>query len=159
MGNDNIIIDEFEGHLEKRLKLEKKNGCVFGFSWGFAQAIINLCFGLLYLVSGEFHYHWPDAGVLQVDTMYVAMFAVLFGAFTAGQTMSFAPDVKKAQDAAMKIYSTIDLPSKIDALAESQNSAKPIPDKFKGEIEFRDVWFRYPSRLQQWIFKGLNLKI
>ena len=91
--------------------------------------------------------------------MYVAMFSVLFGAFTAGQTMSFAPDVKKAQDAAMKIYSTIDLPSKIDALAESQNSAKPIPENFKGEIEFRDVWFRYPSRLQQWIFKGLNLKI
>ena len=96
MGNDNIIIDEFQGHIEKRLQIEKKNGCIFGISWGFAQAVINLCFGLLYLVSGEFHYHWPEAGVLQVDTMYVAMFSVLFGAFTAGQTMSFAPDVKKA---------------------------------------------------------------
>ena len=59
----------------------------------------------------------------------------------------------------MKIYSTIDLPSKIDALAESQNQAMSIPSSFNGEIEFRDVWFRYPSRLQQWIFKGLNLKI
>ena len=30
---------------------------------------------------------------------------------------------------------------------------------FRGEIEFKDVWFRYPTRLNQWIFKGLNLKI
>ena len=30
---------------------------------------------------------------------------------------------------------------------------------FKGRIEFRDVWFRYPTRRDQWIFKGLNLVI
>ena len=29
----------------------------------------------------------------------------------------------------------------------------------KGKIEFRDVWFRYPTRPEQWIFKGLNLTI
>ena len=29
----------------------------------------------------------------------------------------------------------------------------------KGKIEFRDVWFRYPSRSAQWVFKGLNLTI
>ena len=26
-------------------------------------------------------------------------------------------------------------------------------------IEFEDVWFRYPSRPKDWVFKGLNLKI
>jgi len=30
---------------------------------------------------------------------------------------------------------------------------------FRGEIEFQNVWFRYPTRKQQWVFKGLNLKI
>ena len=34
-----------------------------------------------------------------------------------------------------------------------------VPSSFKGEIEFRDVWFRYPLRPKQWVFKGLNLKI
>lgn len=28
-----------------------------------------------------------------------------------------------------------------------------------GKIEFRNVWFRYPTRKQEWIFKGLNLTI
>jgi ABC-type multidrug transport system fused ATPase/permease subunit len=31
--------------------------------------------------------------------------------------------------------------------------------KFDGIIEFKDVWFRYPTRKDEWIFKGLNLKI
>lgn len=29
----------------------------------------------------------------------------------------------------------------------------------KGEIEFKNVWFRYPTRKQDWVLKGLNLKI
>ena len=27
------------------------------------------------------------------------------------------------------------------------------------QIEFKDVWFRYPNSGKDWIFKGLNLKI
>ena len=30
-------------------------------------------------------------------------------------------------------------------------------ETFKGKIEFRDVWFRYPSRKNEWVFKGINL--
>ena len=60
----------------------------------------------------------------------------------------------------MKIYSTIDVASKIDVMAQDQAQARQIvPSTFKGEIEFKEVWFRYPTRLEQWIFKGLNLKI
>ena len=28
-----------------------------------------------------------------------------------------------------------------------------------GKIEFRNVWFRYPTRTDHWVFKGLNLTI
>ena len=35
-----------------------------------------------------------------------------------------------------------------------------ISDKtFKGDIEFKDVWFRYPTRKNDWILRGLCLKI
>ena len=33
------------------------------------------------------------------------------------------------------------------------------PKIFRGTIEFKDVWFRYPTRKDDWVFKGLNLKI
>ncbi len=36
---------------------------------------------------------------------------------------------------------------------------KVDPGTFKGEIEFQGVWFRYPTRKNDWILKGLDLKI
>lgn len=74
--------------------------------------------------------------------------------------MQFGPDVVKAKQAALKIYSIIDRPSKIDVMDSSQLTATCIKKgDFQGSIEFKDVWFRYPTRLDQWVFKGLNLKI
>ena len=32
-------------------------------------------------------------------------------------------------------------------------------DKVRGEIEFKDVWFRYPTRKEDFVMKGLNIKI
>lgn len=63
-GNENILIDEFSGLIQNKLEVDKKNGLIFGFSWGLAQAVINLSFGLLYFASGEMFYHWPEAFVL-----------------------------------------------------------------------------------------------
>ena len=31
--------------------------------------------------------------------------------------------------------------------------------KFQGHIEFHNVWFRYPSRKNDWVLRGLNLHI
>jgi ABC-type multidrug transport system fused ATPase/permease subunit len=32
-------------------------------------------------------------------------------------------------------------------------------EKVRGEIEFKDVWFRYPTRKEDFVMKGLNIKI
>ena len=53
----------------------------------------------------------------------------------------------------------MDIPSEIDVMAEDQKSKKKVPEQFNGEIEFKDVWFRYPTRLNHWVLKGFNLKI
>ena len=34
-----------------------------------------------------------------------------------------------------------------------------LTDMFTGKIEFKGVWFRYPTRLHEWVFKGLDLTI
>ena len=89
--------------------------------------------------------------------MFIGMFVFIFGAFTAAQGASMGPDVAKATKSAAKIFSVIRRPSTIDPLSEEGTT--PYSGAFNGTIEFKDVWFRYPTRLQQWVFKGLNLKI
>lgn len=80
---------------------------------------------------------------------------MMFGAFATGQASAFGPDANKAKTAAEKIFKITESPSEIDALAEEpKNYFETDPSKnvqidagtFRGEIEFKDVWFRYPTR-------------
>ena len=74
----------------------------------------------------------------------------------------YGPDIARAKQVATKVFSIIERPSKIDFAGEAQKSARRIDKStFNGEIEFKDVWFRYPKPtcLNKWVFKGLNIKI
>lgn len=33
------------------------------------------------------------------------------------------------------------------------------PEDVKGKIEFKEVWFRYPTRKEEFVLKGLNITI
>ena len=57
----------------------------------------------------------------------------------------------KAKSAAIKIFSIIDKRTKITALNSQKEDYVPSTDKFIGEIEFKDVWFRYPTRKNDWV--------
>lgn len=62
-------------------------------------------------------------------------------ALGAGMTISHAPSYGKAKEAAGKIFAIIEEKSTIDA-----RNLKGLQKIEKGEIEFKDVDFRYPSR-------------
>jgi len=72
----------------------------------------------------------------------------------------FGPDLAAGLGAAEKIFKMINTPTTIDAMATDEESKDKTQFKeFEGQIEFKNVWFRYPSRLDDWVFKGLDLKI
>jgi len=65
----------------------------------------------------------------------------------------------RAKNAAIKIFGIMEVPSEIDAQATKDTGRTIVPEALVGVIEFKDVWFRYPTRLDQWILKGFNLTI
>ena len=54
------------------------------------------------------------------------------------------------------MFKKLDSKSEIDP--SSTEGIQVGPD-FKGDIEFNEVWFRYPSRKDQWILKGFSASI
>jgi ATP-binding cassette subfamily B (MDR/TAP) protein 1 len=128
---------------------------VAAFAFGYSKFIENcsvaviLYFGTLIMLNDT---------ALQGENIFLAIFTIIFGAFGAGQASMYGPDAAKAKIPAMKIFKITDTPTQINAV-EIPAEAVPVPDDFKGAIEFRDVWFRYPMRPKHWVFKGLNLKI
>jgi ABC-type cobalamin/Fe3+-siderophores transport system ATPase subunit len=66
----------------------------------------------------------------------------------------------KAKQAATKIFNIIEKRTEITAIENGRPKGIEIDAaKFTGEIEFHNVWFRYPTRKNDWVLKGLNLKI
>lgn len=91
----------------------------------------------------------------------IALFAIFFGASQAGTALSMGPDGAKAATAATKIFGIIEQPSKINAFETDTDPTKKNldPTTVKGKIEFKDVWFRYPTRKDDFVLKGLTLTI
>lgn len=76
-------------------------------------------------------------------------------AFAISQSSSFAPDSTKAKEATASIFSMIDRKSEIDPSVETGETLESL----KGEIEFRHVSFKYPSRPDVQILRDLSLTI
>jgi len=155
-GYDELIISRYEHYIEGPHRSAKRKAHGIAVIFGISQGLVYMVFALLFWAGMRFILRDP-VGNSGEDVMMATM-VLMFGAFAAGQANQYGPDVGKAKKAAVKIFGYIDKPSKINAV-DIPDSAIPVPSQLKGEIEFRDVWFRYPTRKNEWVFKGLNLKL
>ena len=86
---------------------------------------------------------------------FVCFTAVIFGAQSAGSIFSFAPDMGKAKGAAHALKELFDRQPSIDSWSPDGEKLEHVD----GHIEFRDVHFRYPTRPEQPVLRGLNLTV
>ncbi|XP_053322474.1 ATP-dependent translocase ABCB1 [Spea bombifrons] len=150
-GGQNKEIERYEKNLEDAKKIGIKKAVTANISIGFAFLMIYASYALAFwygttLVIDE---GYSIGGVLTV------FFAVILGAFSIGQTSPNIEAFSNARGAAYAIFNIIDNVPKIDSF--STEGFKP--DKIKGDIEFKNVKFTYPSRPDIQVLKGLNLKI
>lgn len=86
---------------------------------------------------------------------FLCFSAIIFGAQSAGAVFSFAPDLAKARHAAASLKVLFDREPQIDSWSQEGTKLPSI----EGHIEFKDVHFRYPTRPNQPVLRGLNLHI
>ncbi|KAK9474340.1 P-loop containing nucleoside triphosphate hydrolase protein [Dipodascopsis tothii] len=118
----------------------------------------GLCQGMLYFtMSLAFWYgtRFLATGEYNVFEFYTVFMAVVFGAESAGIVFSFAPDIGKALTATRSLTSLLDRTPEIDAWAETG----AVPAAVAGDIDFRNVHFRYPTRPDVPVLRGLDLAI
>lgn len=95
------------------------------------------------------------SGQYSMFQFFLCFQAVIFGSQSAGTIFSFAPDMGKAKHAASEMLSLFDRVPEIDTWSTKGD----IVDTMQGDIEFRDVHFRYPTRLEQPVLRGLDLRV
>lgn len=86
---------------------------------------------------------------------FVCFMGIIFGAQSAGTFFSFAPDMAKAKSSAQQLKRLFERKPAIDTW---EPDGQPL-SRVQGHLEFRNVHFRYPTRPEQPVLRGLNLEI
>ncbi|KAL8764234.1 MAG: hypothetical protein Q9184_000203 [Pyrenodesmia sp. 2 TL-2023] len=116
-----------------------------------SQSLMFLCIGLGFWYGGTLI---ADREYTMLQ-FFICFSAIIFGAQSAGTIFSFAPDMGKAKHAAKQLKILFDRKPAIDSW--STDGARL--DHVEGTIEFRNVHFRYPTRPEQPVLRGLNLTV
>ena len=132
---------------KKDLRSVLKSGTLYAAS----QSLTFLVLALGFWYGGERF----AAGEYSEFQFFVCFSAVIFGAQSAGTIFSFAPDMGKAKSAAQELKTLLDRKPEID----SWSSDGERIEHMEGTIEFRDVHFRYPTRPEQPVLRGLSLTV
>ena len=82
---------------------------------------------------------------------------VTFGAMQSGSVFAFVPDVSKARSAASSIITLFDSIPDIDA--ESTGGKDPAEKDVKGSLRLDDVHFRYPTRPEVPVLRGMSIQV
>ena len=116
-----------------------------------SQAFMFLCTALGFWYGGRL---LGDGQISELH-FFICFSAIIFGAQSAGTIFSFAPDMGKAKQAAKGLKTLCDRVPAIDSWSPDGERFSDV----EGTIEFRDVHFRYPTRPEQPVLRGLNLTV
>ncbi|GMP57809.1 hypothetical protein CsSME_00021730 [Camellia sinensis var. sinensis] len=107
--------------------------------------------GLIFWYGGRLLYH--------DNITYRHLFQTFFILVTTGRVIAEAgtmtSDLSKGTDALKSVFMILKRKSKM----EPDEMDGVEPEKLNGDIEFKDVYFAYPSRPKQLILTGLSLKV
>ncbi len=144
------LLENYSKKLDGPLKASMINAQKSGLAFGVGQFINFGVYALLFYVGALFI---RDDG-LSFQDMFQSIMAIMLACMAAGNALQFAPDVGAARSAAKSIFAILDTKPAIDI----DDPTQTVRTAVNGKIEFKNIWFKYPSREKQ-IFKGLNLVI
>ncbi|XP_057461232.1 putative multidrug resistance protein [Actinidia eriantha] len=96
-------------------------------------------------------------GLITPERLFQAFLVLLFTAYTIAEAGSMTKDLSRGNNAVSSVFAILDRITEIEPNNSYNVDANKI--SIRGKVELRNVFFAYPSRPDQLIFKGLSLKI
>uniref|UniRef100_A0A7N8X1Z4 ATP-binding cassette, sub-family B (MDR/TAP), member 4 n=1 Tax=Mastacembelus armatus TaxID=205130 RepID=A0A7N8X1Z4_9TELE len=144
-------IKRYQKNLEDAKKMGIKKAISASIALGFSFLMVYLAYtlgfwyGSTLILSKEY----------TIGNVLTVFFVVLIGVFTVGQTFPNITTFASARGAAHKVYSIIDRIPSIDSYSEDGFK----PDFFQGNIEFKNIHFCYPSRIDVKVLNNMSLSV
>lgn len=144
-GQEDLEIKNYTTYLQKVKEAGHKAAFTSGLSMGFFMFCIYLCYAYAFLIGAywmdkPYWNHAEDRDYMSGDVIGV-FFGVLIGLFSLGGTAPAINSVNAAKTTGSLVFGIID--RKVPIQQDDKSAAM---HDLKGEIEFRNVQFYYPSR-------------
>jgi ATP-binding cassette subfamily B (MDR/TAP) protein 1 len=119
-GNEEQLVNLYRDLLMPVHKAAMTKGFKSGAAFGCSQLSQYIMFATMFFFGGLIIKNSVDEETgessIKTEDVFIALFAIMFGANAAGNASSFGPDVAKAEIAAKKIFKVIEVPSSINAV-------------------------------------------
>nr|QOE83899.1 ATP binding cassette transporter subtype B2 [Diabrotica virgifera] len=156
-GGQQKEIDRYKEHLVSARKNNIKRTMIVGIGFGlvylllYSSYALSLWYGVKLVLKDRFN---PNASYTPAN-MVTIFFAVLSASLNFGAASTYLEMFAISKAAAAKIFNVIE--SKPDINLSKSNGAKL--DHLKGNIQFKNVKFHYPSRPDIPVLQGLDIEI
>ncbi|XP_060673285.1 ABC transporter B family member 9 [Ziziphus jujuba] len=144
-------IDKYNKKLEVAYKMSAKQGLATGLANGCFLVIFHGTYSLAIWYGSKLIIEKGYNG----GTVINVMFAIMAGGLALGDISPSLNALSSGQAAAYKMLETIKRKPKIDVY----DTNGIVLEDIEGEIEIKDVHFRYPARPDVEIFAGLSLQV
>lgn len=151
-GGEKKEVQRYDRNLISAQRWGIRKGLIVGFFTGFMWLVIFLCYGLAFWYGSSLV---VDTKEYTPGTLLQVFFGVLIAAMNLGQASPCLEAFASGRGAATIIFETIDREPEIDCLSEAGYKL----DRVKGDIEFHNVTFHYPSRPEVKILDQLNVVV
>ncbi|KAL6534146.1 Multidrug resistance protein 1 [Orobanche hederae] len=145
------IVGLFTSSLRIPLRRAFWKGQMAGSGYGIAQFALYASYAL-----GLWYASWLVKHGISDFSKTIRVFVVLMvSANNAAETLTLAPDFIRGGHAMRSVFDLLDRKTGIEP---DDQDVIPVPDRLRGEVEFKHVDFSYPARPDILIFRDLNLR-
>ena len=141
---------KFDAYLDVALKVNEAKAWKTGFGFGF---FFSLLFGF-YALAFYYGSILAESGEMKGGDVLNVVFAIIIGAFSLINLGPSLQSINKGRGVAGKLFQVISSDPQIPTRTPGGRQID-----LKGNIEFKDVVFEYPSRPGQTVLKKFNLKV
>uniref|UniRef100_A0ACD5ZM10 Uncharacterized protein n=1 Tax=Avena sativa TaxID=4498 RepID=A0ACD5ZM10_AVESA len=141
------VIKLYEGELEEPGKRSFRRGQGAGVFYGVSQFFLFSSYALALWYGSQL----MSKELATFKSVMKSFMVLIVTALAMGETLAMAPDIIKGNQMASSVFEILDRKTEI------RNDTGDDIKKVEGVIQLRDVEFRYPSRSEVAVFKGLDL--
>lgn len=142
-------LNSYSDAIQNTLKLGYKAGMAKGLGLGCTYGIACMSWALVFWYAGVFIRNGQTDG----GKAFTAIFSAIVGGMSLGQSFSNLGAFSKGKAAGYKLMEVI---RQKPSIGHDPSNGKTLPE-INGNIEFKDVTFSYPSRLDVIIFRNFSI--